>query len=199
MAREPVELKKHHVDLEYLVPVSPHGRKYEAAVEKILGNRWGNGTMIYNASSIGDFAVSAWKKNSQGSNHDQPAKNFITFVELSPSKNGPVAVRQIDVPIDFDFATTIQRAFATMVLKSRYPLNEYLGADGWNVEFSVWITGLGGAYGQAWSPTKGLPKELVEIGFALADYCKAPESERAEKRKKLMLWLEEFAKRAAAS
>lgn len=195
-AVEPVELNKHQAELEYLVPVSPHGREFEAAVEKILGNRWGKGTMIYNASSVGDFAVSVWEKNSQDGNHERSAKNFLTFVELSPGKNGPVAKRQIDIPIDSDFSTTVQRAFANVLLKSRYPRNEYMGADGWTVEFSVWITGLGGVYGQAWSPTKGLPKELMDIGFALAEYSKTPENERLDRRSKLIQWLQAFAKKA---
>lgn len=198
-AVEPVEISKHHVELEYLVPVAPYGRTYEAAVERILGDRWGKGTMIYNASSVGDFAVSVWEKKSEDGNHEKPANNFVTFVEVSPGKNGPEATRQIDIPIDHDFATTVQRAFANMLLKSRYPRNEYVGADGWRVEFSVWITGLGGVYAQAWSPTKGLPKELMDIGFALAEYCKAPENERLDRRRKLIQRLQEFAKKADAS
>jgi len=98
-----------------------------------------------------------------------------------------------------DFAIAVQRAWAAMLLKTRYPARQYLGLDGWRTEFSVSVRGEGAVYGQLWSPSEGLPKELMDLGFALADYCKAPESERPEKRKKLMRWLEDFAKRAAAS
>jgi hypothetical protein len=201
VAIDPVGLDQHNVEPKYLVPVDLHGRKYEEEVEKLLGKRGGNGTMIYNDLVGGEFAVSVWGKGYANYDYDHPLQNFITFIKLVPGKGAKLvrAQKDIEVPIDIDFAMTIQRAWATMLIKTRYPQNSYLGADGWTAEFSMWVRGAGGVYGYTWSPESGLPKEFMDIGFALADYCKAPEGERLNQREKLMNRLEEFRKRVVAS
>lgn len=201
-ALDPVKLGGPPIHPKYLIPVNPQDRQYEEGIEKLLGSRWGKGTMICTDSpySGGDFVISVWGKGSSNHNSDQALHNFITFIEVARGGTGhAVKKKDIDVAIDSELATAVQRAWATMLLKTRFPAGRYLGADGWQTEFSVWIRGLGGVYAQLWSPSEGLPKELMDIGFGLADYCRAPEAERTEKRKKLMQWLNDFATRAAAS
>ena len=199
-AIDPVGLDQDRVEPKYLIPVNLHGRKYEEAVEKLLDKRWGNGTMIYDDSAGGKFVVSVWGKDYANYDYDHPLHNFITFINLAPDKGAKVvkAQKEIDVPIDIDFAMTIQRAWATMLIKTRYPQNSYLGADGCTAEFSAWVRGLGGVYGYTWSPESGLTKDFIDLGFALADYCKAPEGEGSNRRKKLMTRLEEVRKKPGA-
>ena len=85
-----------------------------------------------------------------------------------------------------------------MLLQTRYPARQYRGLDGAEIEFSVFVRGLGNIYGRIWSPSAGLPKEITDIGFALANYCNAPEAERPDRRGKLVVWLNDFAQRKAS-
>jgi hypothetical protein len=203
IALDPMKLQGPYVSPKYLVPVNPSGRQAEGAIERLLSNRSGNGTMIYTDSTGAAFVVSVWGKDYANHDYDHALHNFITFIEVWVEGEGDlmhaISKKEIDVPIDVDFATAVQRAWAAMLLKTRYPTSQYLGLDGWQSEFSVSVRGAGPIYGQLGSPAEGLPKEMIDLGFALADYCKTPESERAAKRKKLMQWLNDFAVRAAAS
>lgn len=195
-APDPVRLKYQPTDPEFFVPVSPSGRDYQEAVETILDHRWGLGTMIYDTVGV-FFAVSVWGKDYANHDSDHPLHNFVTYLQLDGASGKTKAVRDVNVPIDIDFAMAVQRAWATMLLKSRYPEKTFLGADGYSVEFSVWVRSAGAVYGYAWSPTRGLTKEMVDLGISLADYCKAPARERPQRREKLMARLKSFEKRAA--
>jgi hypothetical protein len=199
-ALDPMHLPWPTIEPECLVPVNPHGREREDAMEKLLGDRHNDGTMIYGDSNGAAFVVSVWGRDYANHDYEHPLHNFITLVEVSlqgeADSTHATSKKRIDVPIDSDFAVTIQRAWATMLLKTRYPTNQYLGLGGSHTEFSVWVGGVGPIYGQIWSPSKGLPKELMDLGFALADYCRSSEAERPRKREKLVNWLLDFAKRA---
>jgi len=197
-APDPVRLKYQPTEPSFLVPVSPNGRDYQEAVQKILGNRWGFGTMIYDTVDQ-FFAVSVWGKDYANYDYDHPLHNFITYLELDGASGDTKAKKDFDVPIDIDFAMTVQRAWATMLLKSRFPEKSFLGADGYTAEFSVSIRGVGGVYGYTWSPSDGLTKEMVDLGFVLADYCKASAAERSQRREKLMARLKEFQEKAATA
>jgi hypothetical protein len=201
-ALEPIRLVEPSFEPAYLVPVNPENREYEVAIQKLLAKRWGNGTMIYTESTYDhhDFVVSVWGKDHPRDDNKHFLHNFITVIDVAPSKNrtGAVRTKEIDIAIDEEFAIAVQRAWAAMLLKTRYPTNPYLGLDGSQTEFSVWVGGAGTLYGQLWSPSEGFPKELMDIGFALADYCRTPESGRPEKRNQLMRSLQDFEKRVTA-
>jgi hypothetical protein len=195
-APEPFGLKYEPTKPRFLIPASPHGRDYEEAVQKILDRRWGFGTMIYKTLDQ-FFAVSVWGKDPANDDQDHPLHKFITYLELDGASGDAKATKDLDVAIDIDFAIAVQRAWARMLLKSRYPEKSFLGADGFSAEFSVWVRSVGGVYGYTWSPSKGLPKEMVDLGFALADYCKAQAAERPKLREKLVRRLAEFEEKAA--
>ncbi len=124
IAVEPIQLKKHQTEPRYLIPVSPDGREYEAAVQRLLGNKWGKGHMICNGSAVGDLAVSVWGKGYKNYDHERSIDNFITLIKISRGKRGPISESQVNVPIDADFAVAVQRAWASMLLKTRYPQNK---------------------------------------------------------------------------
>ncbi len=191
LALEPIKLSEPPMGPKYLVPVEPFGREYEKSILALLGERWGSGTMIY-YDSTDDFVVSVWGKDYENDDHKYHLHNFVTLIEVSQTDAGAVAKSQLDVPIDVDFSVAVQRAWATMLLKTRYPIHRYLGVDGWQTEFSVAVQGAGDVYGQLWSPSEGLPKEFMDLGFALVDYCKTKESSRKEKRNKLVRRLKDF-------
>jgi len=195
-APDPIRLKYEPTEPKFLVPVSPQGRDYQQAVLKILDKRWGLGTMIYD--TVGDFfAVSVWGTGRSNSGHDQPVHSFITYLRLDGAGGSAKPESEIDIPIDVEFALTVQRAWATMLLKSRYPEKSFLGADGFTAEFSVWVSGAGAVFGYTWSPERGLSREMVDLGFSLAEYCKAPPAQRSARRAKLMEQLQSFEERAA--
>jgi hypothetical protein len=193
-APDGVGLKYEPTEPMFLIPVSPHGRDYQEAVEKILNKRRGLGTMVYDTAGE-FFAVSVWGKN-YANNDDHPLHYFVTYLKLGGASADAKATKDIDVPIDIDFAMGVQRAWATMLLKSRYPEKSFLGADGYTAEFSVWVGNVGDVYGYTWSPQSGLTKEIVDLGFALADYCKAPAPDRPRQRQQLMARLKQFEEKA---
>jgi hypothetical protein len=183
---------------KYLVPVNPNDRAYEQAIEKLLDGRQGRGTMIYTESSYaeGDFVISAWGKDRSDRDVDHPLNNFLTVIKVSPGRPGE-AIREaeIEIPIDAQLATSIEKAWTAILLKTRYPESPYLGLDGWRVEFSVFVRRMGTLYGQLWSPSKGLTKELMDVGFALSKYAEASEQERVLMRNKLMQTLDDLGTR----
>ena len=174
---------------KYLLPVNPNDRAYEQAIEKLLDGRQGRGTMIYTESTYAgnDFVISAWGKDRSDHDVDHPLNNFLTLIKVSPGRPGE-AIRQaeIEIPIDAQLATSIEKAWTAILLKTRYPESPYLGLDGCRVEFSVFVRRMGTLYGQLWSPSKGLTKELMDAGFALSNYVEASEQERVTMRNKLM-------------
>lgn len=199
---DPVKLGEPSVRLEYLVPVDPQNRQYPGAIQKLLGKHWGEGTMIYTDSPYAgaDFAVSVWGEDYQNYDYDHPTHNFITLLEVSPSGENATAVvrKELTIPIDSDFAIAVQRAWAAMLLNVRYPSGRYRTLDGSLTEFSVWVTGAGGVYGELSGTAKGLAKELQDIGNALANYCRASEHERRETRDSIVVRLRNFGQRASA-
>lgn len=184
---------------EYLVPVNPNDRPYEQAIEKLLDGRQGRGTMIYMESTYaeGDFVISAWGKDRSDDDVDHPLNNFLTLIKVSPGKPGE-AIREaeIEIPIDAQLAMSIEKAWAAVLLKTRYPDGPYLGLDGFQVEFSVFVRRMGTLYGQLWSPSRGLTKELMEVGLVLSKYVEASEQERVVMREKLIRRLDDLASKA---
>lgn len=200
-ALNPVQLDQPTIHPEHLVPVSPYGREAQVAIEKLLEKRWGEGTMIYTDSSGKAFVVSVWGKDHVEYDDDHALHNFVTLIEAK-LEGGADSMRatiqqEFEIPIDVSLATAVQRAWATMLLKTRYPKNQYMDVDGSQAEFSVSIRGAGAVFGQLPSPSRGLPKEFMNLGFDLADYCKTIESERSKKREELIKRLQDFEKRAA--
>jgi hypothetical protein len=183
---------------KYLVPVNPNERAYEQAIETLLHGRQGRGTMIYTESPYaeGDFVISAWGKDRSDRDGDHAINNFLTLIKVSPGKPDEAIPRaEIEIPIDMQLATSIEKAWTNVLLKTRYPPGPYLGLDGWQVEFSVFVRRIGTLYGQLWSPSKGVTKELMDLGFALSKYVEASEQERVLMRSKLMQRLDEIGTR----
>lgn len=180
---------------EYLVPVNPNDRPYEQAIEKLLNGRQGRGTMIYTESTYagGDFVISAWGKDRSDDDVDHPLNNFLTLIKVSRGNTGgAIREAEIEIPIDAQLAMSIEKAWAAVLLKTRYPAAPYLGLDGWQVEFSVFVRRMGTLYGQLWSPSKGLTKELMDVGFELSKYVEASEEERVVLRKALIRRLDDL-------
>jgi hypothetical protein len=176
---------------QYLMPVNPGSRRYEESIQRVLGDRWGGGTMIYDDDAGGDFVISAWGK-------DEGPKT-LTFMKIVQTENfGAAAKKEISVPITDDFADAIYAAWRAMLLKTRFPPRIFPHADGWTAEFSVWISGPGGVYGTA-MPIKGFAKELMDFGFELKDYCAAPEAKRKAKRDSMIPRLKDFTARVEHS
>lgn len=72
--------------------------------------------------------------------------------------------------ISLELAAAIQRAWARMLMQTRYPKGSVLGLDGTTLQFSVWAQGLGTLHGETRNPTSGLTAELTELGQALIDF-----------------------------
>jgi len=101
-------------------------RPLEESVEKLLGNRWGHATMIYDASpSDNDFAVSAW-----GPDNKPKILTLIRFERTGGRGEKAKSKSEISVPIDQDFVDAIHEAWSAMLLRTRYPGKVGPVADG---------------------------------------------------------------------
>lgn len=177
---------------DYLMPINPV-RPYEESVERLLGNRWGHGTMIYSDLSgvTGQsFAISAWGKD------DGP--KTLTYLKLDREGDSAKVRNELDVAIDDGFAGAIYDAWRAMLLKTRYPDKLVVSTGGWHAEFSASIQFAGGVYGEC-APVKGFSKELMDFGFALKDYCLAGKENRKVKQDSLIPRLKDFTSRVEHS
>ena len=197
LGADPIRLMWPTQEPDYLKPISPNDRKTEAYFEKLLDHRRGSGTM--------PFTLNIWAEHlpclSGGATTKMigSRENFITLVELAGLSRPERKKFDTDVAIDAELAIAVQRAWATMLLKTRFPEHPYWVADGSQIEFSVFVRGLGDIYGQASSPSKGFTKELMDIGFSLAEFTKLTEEERKEKRDALLKRLETFTRDVSLS
>lgn len=174
----------------YLMPITAY-RPLEGSVEKLLGNRWGWATMIYEGTYSGkDFVVSVWGANNK--------PKTLTLIRFDHYETRAKSKSEISVPIDQDFVDAINEAWSAMLLKTRYPNKVGLVADAWTVEFSASVSGAGAVYGVDHTDT-GFSKELVDFGFELRDYCDAKEKDRKAKRDAMIPRLKDFAQRVKNS
>lgn len=205
-ALEPLEIEyQSNAHCDYLEPVPSQHDEYEDLLQKKLLVTSGDyGRMLFLPSFTGEWAVSVYNKEpqSQGSvkyciTLTEAKKNlYYSFPENNDQKKRKdVIVRRTDVEIDREFAVKIQRAWATYILETRYSKTNNDGVDGYVARFSVWVRGEGNIQGQVWTPSRGLPLEFVELGFALVDYCKAPERKHPILRKEILEKLSSFTER----
>ncbi|PYJ84135.1 MAG: hypothetical protein DME22_13885 [Verrucomicrobia bacterium] len=208
-AEDPLELQQGDQP-DHLEPVPLRSGEYSRMIEERLLVTTGDyGRMILLPSFEGETAISIYGSDFTEEYPKQPRTFHITVTKADKSlyltlprghhkDPGPrPKIIRLDVKIDRDFAVAIQRAWATMLLNTRYPLKSYAGLDGFTAQFSVFVRGAGVLHGQIWSPNHGLPKEFVEIGRQLIDYCSTSEKERPAKRARVMERLEEFTREAA--
>lgn len=71
--------------------------------------------------------------------------------------------------ISHELAVAIQRAWARMLLLTRYPAGVSRGLDGTLYRFSTFVRGMGVLEGETWSPDEGLPAEMAGLGKSIRD------------------------------
>jgi hypothetical protein len=96
-----------------------------------------------------------------------------------------VKVTRIDREISPQLAIATQRAWAQMLLRTKYPSKASMGFDGETYEFSVWIKGIGTLNGKTWSPQTGSTLQIVELGQALCALAADKKLEEAPLIKRL--------------
>jgi hypothetical protein len=81
----------------------------------------------------------------------------------------------------------IRRTWQDMVLNARFPKSPRIGTDGWDVHFSLWVSGHGFIGAQIWSPERGKTAALEDLAEVLGDYAegKADEKKLAKAAKRL--------------
>ncbi|MDC7825774.1 hypothetical protein PQS90_11510 [Pseudomonas sp. BLCC-B13] len=124
----------------------------------------------------------SFKPESCVSVYKDEAKYFISVTRPSCSVWSSIVGNNWQLPDSVEFsriereispqlAIAIQRAWAGMLVETRYTKDFSSGLDGATYQFSVWITGLGKLYGETHSPKGGRPAEIVSLGQALIDYA----------------------------
>lgn len=189
----------------HLEPLSPAPDAYDDLLRRrLLVVGGGYGTFVYRPSFAGEMIVAVYKDLS-----NPAVRTFqITVTRAAKSlwysmprnndehRSKPVQIIRTDTKIDAELAVASQRAWASMLLRTRYPAKADHGVDGYTAQFSVFVQNLGEIHGETWSPDRGLPKEFVELGFALAEYAAATPKERMASRPKLLKRLRTFERKA---
>jgi hypothetical protein len=207
-AADPLEIETGGQQPNHLVPIRPHSDAYaKLLAEKLLLTSGEYGRMVFRPSFSGEFAVSVYGEDETKNYPREPRVFRITLTKAKESiwnsifdkddrRKRPVEITRTDVTIDRTFAVAIQRAWGTMLLKTRYPAKAYRGYDGYTAEFSVWVRNAGDLFGEIWAPDHGLPKELVELGHSLASFCEAPPNQRPAKQQSIQQQLADFTRKA---
>ena len=206
---EPLE-SEHGRQPNHLEPVSPSLDAYDRRLQQRLLPIGGDyGTFMFRPSFSGEMAVVIYGTDYIPNDFPQKPRAYrVTVMRATKSlyysmpdnndqhRTKPVSVTRTDAAIDRELAVAIQRAWASMLLRTRYPAKDYHGCDGFTAQFSVFIRGLGQIHGETWSPDRGLPKEFVGLGFAVADYASTTPKDRPAIRAKLIKRLQTFERKA---
>ena len=107
-----------------------------------------------------------------------------------------IEVVRHDLQISKQLAVAIQRAWARMLLRTKYPETSYAGLDGERYEFGLFVRGIGDLKGEIWSPSKGLPAEIVALGKKLETFAEAEKPLSVEGEAELIKELKAFEARA---
>jgi hypothetical protein len=103
----------------------------------------------------------------------------------------PIRTSRKDVVISGELALGVQRAWATMLSRTRPEEERFIFMDAPTVEFT-----LGSQRGEITPPRKGLTMEMFEIGGALAKLCDMSPEQRTTEEKKLIRRLAAFERKA---
>lgn len=103
--------------------------------------------------------------------HQQVARQYaITATEAPKPRKEGAQLGRWERQISYELAVAIHRTWARMLLLTRYPAGVSRGLDGTTYRFSTFVRGMGVLEGEAWSPSEGLPAEMVALGEALRDF-----------------------------
>ena len=106
-------------------------------------------------------------------------------------RHKPIRSSRKDAFISGELALAVQRAWATMLARTRPEEERFLFMDAPTVEFT-----LGSRRGEITPPRKGLTIEMFEIGEALSRLCDIPTAQRTTEEKKLIRRLASFEQKA---
>ncbi len=106
-------------------------------------------------------------------------------------KHKPIRRSRKDATIDSNLAVAVQRAWRTMLSRTRPEEERFIFMDAPTVEFT-----LGSQRGEITPPRKGLTIEMFKIGTALAKFCDIPAAQRAAEQEKLIRRLAAFERKA---
>ncbi len=201
--REPLEVKN-GPQPNHLVPVNPRPDAYLTLIhEKLHVTNPNYVSFTFLPSFAGETVVSVYSANRDGAEsfHITTTRASSSLYASMPRNNREqvskeVRISRFDAEIDAEFAAAIQRAWASLLLRTRYPNTAYFGLDGYTARFTAAVRPMGELWGETWSPHNSLPKELVNLGLALADYCSSDPATRPTQRAKLLKQLESFTRRA---
>lgn len=176
----------------HLVPIDPHQDEYDQRLAKHLFVTDGSfGRLLVRPSFEAEFCVSVHADIAEASikKHggwwavpDEEKTYFITVTTASESiwhsmagqkdrkRSIKVKTSRVDRKIGLELAVAIQRVWAKALHLTHYPSVASNGLDGVTYQFSVAVHGLGNLHGQSWSPDRGLPRELTDVGLDLVAF-----------------------------
>lgn len=103
--------------------------------------------------------------------------------------SGQIPIKRNDLDIDRELALAIQKTWQAMLARDPLPdpdAERYISVDGYSAEFAVRMPN-GRLMVRETTNPHGPPATLfVQVGMLLADYCRAPEKERAYRRTELL-------------
>jgi hypothetical protein len=161
------------------------------------------GRMTFRPSFEGELAVSVYARSSDvfRITVTEAAKNV--WYSLTPKQqginappdygnkrdtSGQIGVKQADLDIDHELALAIQNTWQAMLAREPVPdpNPERVSLDGYSAEFAVRMPSGKMIVRETANPHGPPATDFVEVGLLLADYCRAPERERAHRHKELL-------------
>jgi len=200
---------EHGSQPNHLVPVSPDYSDYRKRVaDHLLVTPAEHGLMIGWTSFSGEFAIAVYERDFKLvlEKHGElfvlvPVSGksfFITYTQAKESlwysmpenndqkKEKKVEVERRDLEISPRLAVAIQRAWGRTLIRTRYPEKAYRGLDGITYEFGVFVRFLGFLRGEIWTPDRGLPAKMAELGGRLRDFARSAKPITPEQEEKLI-------------
>jgi hypothetical protein len=178
---------------------------YKILDRKLLKTRADLGRMTFRPSFEGEFAVSVYPRDAYTSRITLTEATKSVWSSLTPRQQGyipapglkhkerdtsdQIPIKRIDVDIDRELALAIQKTWQAMLARNPIPdpdAERYISVDGYSAEFSVRMPDGKTIIRETSNPHGPPATDLVQVGLLLADYCRAPENERAKRRKELL-------------
>lgn len=182
---------------DHLVPVDPYPDGWRVRYNDQIRSRFKLDSfffaqMVVRPSFSGEYVVRL-HGGKDDNNISTTEKFFLTYSAADKNiwysmpenndkkKQQKVTIAVTSVEFPKPLAKRIYQLWQRMLLRTRYPEQSSLGADGTTFEFGIWCV-----YGETWSPDKRKsPLLFVELGDSLIGYCKAAPAERSAAAKEV--------------
>jgi hypothetical protein len=177
---------------------------YKILDRKLLKTRADLGRITFRPSFEGEFAVSVYLRDTHIPRITLTEATKSVWSSLTPKQQGyipapglkqvrdtsnQIPIKRIDIDIDRELALAIQKTWQAMLAHNPVAdpdAERHISVDGYSAEFSVRMPDGKMIIRETSNPHGPPATDFVQVGLLLANYCRAPQNERAKRRKELL-------------